>query len=142
MFLANWVRTLPVLFRLRKAKRNCDLNGVVSTLQHLSAKHSRNPHAVDVERARKLERLVLDADARWSLHPGNCLHQSVALYELLRANGLMAEMKFGVRTLTGHFESHAWIEHNSTVLLDENQIAEMFTVMATTHVSKDGHPSL
>ena len=41
----------------------------------------------------------------------------------------MADMKFGVRTLTGQFESHAWIEHDSTVLLDEHRLAEVFTVM-------------
>ena len=142
MFLADRVRTLPIFFRLQSAKRRCDRRGVVATLEGLMTKHAHNTHTVDVERARKLERLVLDADARWSLHPGNCLHQSLVLYDLLRANGLMADMKFGVRTVTGQFESHAWIEHDSTVLLDEHRLAEVFTVMDISRASRLENPGL
>ena len=48
-----------------------------------------------------------------------CLDRALALFRLLRAEGLAAELRIGVRTSEGALEAHAWVEHNGVVLLDE-----------------------
>ncbi len=48
-----------------------------------------------------------------------CLDRAVALFRMLRAEGLEAELRIGVRTEEGALAAHAWVEHHGAVLLDE-----------------------
>jgi len=46
-------------------------------------------------------------------------------YLLLRRN-IAAELRIGVRTTTGPFESHAWVEYHGEVLNDIENIADIY----------------
>lgn len=69
----------------------------------------------DVDRALSLARALAAVGRRV---PSTCLHRALALVWLLRAHGLGAVLRIGVRT--GDFAAHAWVEHEGVVLLDED----------------------
>jgi hypothetical protein len=48
----------------------------------------------------------------------NCLEQSLVLCRLLQRRGIAAEVRIGARKEEGHFEAHAWVELEGTVLND------------------------
>ena len=65
----------------------------------------------------------------YSLLGNPCLAESLALWWLLARRGIKAEFRIGVRTLTGVFESHAWIEYRQQVLNDLPDIRQIYTPM-------------
>lgn len=70
----------------------------------------------DAARATELAR-ALNAVGRRV--PSTCLHRALALVWLLRASGLSATLRIGVRP-GDSFSAHAWVEHEGVVLLDED----------------------
>jgi hypothetical protein len=52
-----------------------------------------------------------------------CLHRALALVWLLRADGLAASLRIGVRPGEGVLAAHAWVEHDGVVLFDEDASA-------------------
>jgi hypothetical protein len=56
-----------------------------------------------------------------ALYPGRalCLEQSLALYDVLRRQGVSVSFRMGVQPHP--FQAHAWIEHGGTPI---NDIAE------------------
>lgn len=70
------------------------------------------------ERAR-----AVDAIARRLPIGLTCLHRALALVWLLRADGLAAALRIGVRPGDGNLAAHAWVEHGGVVLLDEDASA-------------------
>lgn len=73
----------------------------------------------DVERATNVAR-ALDSVARRIPFGITCLHRALALVWLLRASGLAAVLRIGVRPGDGALTAHAWVEHEGVVLLDED----------------------
>lgn len=73
--------------------------------------------------ARRLLQLAL----RWGPYRPNCLQRSLALWWLLRQQGLGSEFRIGVRFREGAFEAHAWIERAGRVLNDQQDIGEQYT---------------
>jgi hypothetical protein len=71
----------------------------------------------DADRAMNLAR-ALDSVARRV--PSTCLQRALALVWLLRASGLAAVLRIGVRPGAGSLAAHAWVEHEGVVLLDED----------------------
>lgn len=53
---------------------------------------------------------------------GNCLAQSLTIWWLLRRQGILVELRVGVRKQQDCLEAHAWIEHRSRVLNDDSEI--------------------
>ena len=63
--------------------------------------------------------------------PDDCLLRSLALYRFLRAAGLPCEHRIGVRRFP--FTAHAWVEHDGSALLDDDNRTQGFTVVAALH---------
>jgi len=80
-----------------------------------------NPQAAE-QVARDVER----AGREFSLYPVDCLVRSLVLVRLLRGRGIGAELRLGVRTLTGRFEAHAWVEHGGVPLGEDADVARVF----------------
>jgi Transglutaminase-like superfamily len=59
--------------------------------------------------ARAMGRMVRIAAAR-GLHKASCLPQSLALWYLLRRQGMNSQLRIGVRKAAGRLEAHAWAE--------------------------------
>ncbi len=57
----------------------------------------------------------------------NCLVEAIAVTRSLHRRGLAAELKLGVRTITGRLQSHAWVEYAGEPLTDEAGINRMYT---------------
>lgn len=64
---------------------------------------------------------------RFSLLPGNCLSQSLALNRLLRQRGIEPALRLGVRLTGPRFDAHAWVEHDGRVLNDTQDVHTRFT---------------
>jgi hypothetical protein len=60
--------------------------------------------------------------------PGNCLSRSLALWWMLRRDGVDATLQLGV-SLAGRFAAHAWVEANGQVLNDTQDVTTRYTPM-------------
>jgi hypothetical protein len=79
--------------------------------------------------ARQIAAKVVAVNRRYSFYQAPCLAESLAIYALLRRCGIAARICLGVRTITGVFQSHAWVVFGDEVLNDSarvNQIYESF----------------
>jgi hypothetical protein len=78
------------------------------------------------EAAERVARAVERAGREYSLYPVDCLVRSLVVVFLLRRRGMAAELRLGVRTLTGRFEAHAWVEHGGAPLGEDADVARVF----------------
>ncbi len=76
--------------------------------------------------AERVAREVERAGREYSLYPVDCLVRSLVVVWLLRRRGIAAEFRLGVRTLTGRFEAHAWVEHGGVPLGEDADVARVF----------------
>jgi hypothetical protein len=59
---------------------------------------------------------MVRAAQRYSLPTYTCLEESLALWYLLRKQGIAACLRIGVRKEKGKFEAHAWVEYGGEAL--------------------------
>lgn len=76
--------------------------------------------------AERVAREVERAGREYSVYPVDCLVRSLVVVLLLRRRGIAAELRVGVRTLTGRFEAHAWVEHCGVPLGEDADVARVF----------------
>jgi hypothetical protein len=64
---------------------------------------------------------TIRAAACYGLRRPTCLEKSLALWWLLRRQGITSSLRIGTRKAGGRFGAHAWIEHDGAALneLDE-----------------------
>jgi len=79
----------------------------------------------DLDQARVTARLVQVA-ARYGLFRPTCLPQSLALWWLLRRQGIGADLRIGVTPKEGRLEAHAWVEFMGVALNDQDDVHERF----------------
>lgn len=103
------LRALTYLLAARVALAMFDLKRVVRT--------KPRQLRTDVARATEIARALTGVGRRV---PSTCLHRALALVWLLRASGLAAVLRIGVRPGDGSLAAHAWVEHEGVVLLDED----------------------
>ena len=77
--------------------------------------------AAQLEIAEKITRASHSAE-RHGLGTPNCLERSLALWWLLRREGIEAELHIGARKTESQFEAHAWVEWRGVVLNDSPDI--------------------
>ena len=65
---------------------------------------------------------MVRAAARRSLIKTGCLEESLALWFLLRREGIAADLRIGARKIAGNFDAHAWVECDGEAL---NQVEEV-----------------
>lgn len=59
---------------------------------------------------------MLLAAARYSPFPSTCLERSLALWWLLRRQGVAVELRIGVRKEQKQMAAHAWVERNGVAV--------------------------
>jgi Transglutaminase-like superfamily len=69
---------------------------------------------MDPERVRMTVRMV-NAAARYGLG-STCLEKSLALWWVLRREGIVSSVRIGARKASGKFEAHAWVERDGAAL--------------------------
>ena len=77
-------------------------------------------------KARATARMVQVA-ARYSPFRLLCLPMSLALWWLLRRQGIGADLRIGVTPKEGRLEAHAWVEYKGVALNDQDDVHERFT---------------
>ncbi len=70
-------------------------------------------------------RMVRAAVRHSAGHP-TCLEESLALWWLLRRQGIAAELRIGVRKQGEKFEAHAWVEREGTALNEPEALHEHY----------------
>ena len=73
------------------------------------------------ERAVRTARAVRSAELHGLSRP-NCLERSMALWWMLRREGVDVDLEIGARNQGGRFEAHAWIELDGQVLNDDVEV--------------------
>jgi len=76
--------------------------------------------------ARRTAFLVEHANRRYALYPADCLARSVVLQYFLTRMRLPCELRVGVRTLTGRFEAHSWIEYAGEPLNEKEPVRGIY----------------
>jgi Transglutaminase-like superfamily len=59
---------------------------------------------------------MVRAAAHYGVHQPTCLQRSLALWYLLRRQGIASQLRIGARKIEGQFEAHPWIEVDGTAL--------------------------
>jgi hypothetical protein len=79
----------------------------------------------DVSTARHCATLVGIA-ARRGPFRGNCLQRSLTLWWLLSRQSVPAEVRVGVRTVSGKLEAHAWVEVRGQIIADRADVRQQY----------------
>src|SRR5262245_32902185 len=95
-----------------------------SFISHNSARKTERFEAT-LTQALHISHLVSLA-VRHGVYPANCLQRSLALWLLLRRQGIQSELQFGTRKNAGRFEAHSWIEIEGIVLNDTGDVRQRF----------------
>jgi hypothetical protein len=133
---------LAALFLLpavRLGLRAAGFRRLCAFLGRLGARSRRHPPVeIASQRARSTAALLRSASVR-GVYRANCLDQSVALWWLLRLQGIDADIRIGVRKDDG-LEAHAWVEVGSVVVNDREDVASVFAPLTgrlVPHLSSD-----
>jgi hypothetical protein len=87
----------------------------------LSKREKRSgPRVPDCERVNLAARMV-NAAARYALGRSSCLERSLALWWLLRQEGIASSVRIGTRKSGGKFQAHAWVECEGVALNEPQQ---------------------
>jgi len=97
----------------------------------------KSDDGVHMERVRQLSGIVSRVNRDFLIFSADCLEESLALWWLLRRNGIDPDFRIGVRTITGRFESHAWVEYQGMMLNDMDRISIIYTPMLTDTLEFD-----
>lgn len=69
---------------------------------------------------------MVRAAARRSVGHPTCLEESLALWWLLRRQGIASELRIGVRKQGDKFEAHAWVESDGVALNEIEALHEHY----------------
>jgi hypothetical protein len=121
--LARWERQvlIQLAWRLHVVWLQLRIFGFKKTLRFIEADPGPFPaksvpgESTPWDYARRCAQLV-EIAARHGLYRANCLHQSLALFSLLRRTGLPAQLKIGVLPGAEPLQAHAWVELDGKTL--------------------------
>ena len=120
LFLQAWVMLPIAAIRVR-------LSGAASFLDAhpVTASPSPSPPPIVGEAAR-----MVSAAARYGLLDASCLPRSIVLQRLLRREGILTDLRVGVRKADGLLDGHAWVEYHGVAVSDAPDVHERFTVLS------------
>ena len=129
--LSPWqiARTLALLALTRFGLRWLGFGRSYRLIARLSARPRAkiSPSEPSIARARRTADTVTRINRGYALFGASCLEESLFLWGLLRRQGVPADFRIGVRTLTGPFESHAWVELDGIALNDIETVGQIYT---------------
>jgi hypothetical protein len=121
--------TLALLALTRPALRVQKSERWLGHLERISARLlSGRPLASSRPTARVTAAVVASA-ARYVWPGPSCLHRSLVLASLLRAQGLSCVIRYGVRGSGSKFEAHAWVEHDGGALNEPGDVRLEYEAM-------------
>ena len=127
LLLVQAVLLLPLT---RVALRLLGLRRWQAALARL-APRPQNPagraRAAEGQRAEATARMV-QAAARQRLCRASCLPQALVVWWLLRRQGIVGDLRIGVRRQNGRLAGHAWVEHDGRPLNDREENCRLFTL--------------
>lgn len=77
-----------------------------------------------VEKTARMVGIAAWHSALWT----NCLKKSLVLWYLLHRQGIVSELRIGVRREQGEFQAHAWVEYQGVVLNDTPNVRQHFAM--------------
>jgi Transglutaminase-like superfamily len=97
-----------------------------SLLRFLAYPHHGSPEdsaglLSDFERTQLTARMV-NAAVRHAWYGSTCLEKSLALWWLLRQQGIASELRIGARKVQGKFEAHAWVEREGVAINEPGEL--------------------
>ena len=123
--LAHAMILLPLMalaLRLTGLRRSQSIFSRI--IPHNSARKPEQSEAA-LTQALRISQLVGLA-VRHGIYPANCLQQSLALWWLLRRQGIRSELYIGTRKEAGRLDAHAWIEIEGVVLNDSSDVRHRY----------------
>ncbi len=69
---------------------------------------------------------MVHAAAKYGAGHPTCLEESLALWFLLRWQGILAELRVGVKKEEEKFEAHAWVERDGVALNEPEALHEHY----------------
>lgn len=120
------VQTIVLLPAVALAVRALGFQRVYAALNRKAPPLAVGLSEEDIEERVWWARRLLQLALRWGPYRPNCLQRSLALWWLLRQQGLGSEFRIGVRLREGLFEAHAWVERTGRVLNDRQDIGEQY----------------
>jgi Transglutaminase-like superfamily len=87
-----------------------------STLKRLLSPAKKALDAQEQIARTALAARMVRAAVKYGFGKPSCLEGSLALWWLLRRQGIPAELRIGVRKENRQFEAHAWVEYNGSAL--------------------------
>jgi hypothetical protein len=69
---------------------------------------------------------AVDVAARHHLYPMLCVPRALALRSLLAEEGIVTELRIGVRKEGDRLVAHAWVEHRGVPIGESSAVAEKF----------------
>ena len=124
--LADLLRAAVLLPRVALALRRKGLRGVQEAIERSNVANAP-PRTAEQNawRARQAARIVAAAARRAPLR-ATCLARSLTLQWILRRHGIESQLRLGVRKVAGHFEAHAWLEHQGEPLMEPADVQQRF----------------
>lgn len=132
VLLAAAPAALPVsAFLLRRL----GLRSVQSLLPLGRGRMHRRTEAFEAERVAWIVKIT----AMYGPWAANCLQRSVVLWWYLRARGLDADLRIGVRRdpERGGLDFHAWVEHDGLVVNDRPDVRERYATFDRAVAPRD-----
>lgn len=68
-----------------------------------------------------------------------CLRKSLALWFLLRRQGIVTQLQIGTRFEKEEFQAHAWVEYQGYVVGDRQMVKQHFTSFENLNLSQPSH---
>ena len=112
--------------------RSHSFRGCQAGLARLAETLPRPSSPPDIDRAQSLARMVDAGNRKYSIYPADCLTRSLVLQYVLLRRSIPGRLVLGVRTLTGRFEAHAWVEYQDTPLNEMDDVRRIYTPLDWT----------
>lgn len=103
--------------------------------KHLS-RPNRPPGATNPDLVARMVR----AAVRHGLSHPTCLQESLALWWLLGRQGIVSELRVGVRKHAEKFEAHAWVERDGVALNEPQAMHEHYAAFDSALASLPSEP--
>jgi len=96
----------------------------------------KNTKIYTMHDALHIAKLVELGNNRYSFYPADCLTRGLVVQYFLTRHGVESKLCLGVRTITGQFEAHAWVEVDKTPLNEVEPVQDIYTAFDWTTGSK------
>ncbi len=98
----------------------------VPRIQQILAARTALSRGGDPAISTRVARLV-DVAARHHLYPVRCLPRALTLQHLLARQGLITDLRIGVRRRGNTLDAHAWLEHAGRAIGEPADVGRQFT---------------